>query len=129
MITVDISTRMPIDSASPPSDMMLIVLPVSQSPTNDPSRASGMLATTTITLLRSRRNRRIIRPVKPAPIAPSVATLSIAVSTVGDSSNWKLILTLSLYSLGMTLRNNSIDLRVSATTVNVDPVAVLMIGR
>ena len=129
IVTVDISTRMPIDSAMPPSDMMLIVLPVSQSPTNDPSRASGMLATTTITLLRSRRNRKIIRPVKPAPITPSVATLSTAASTVGDSSNSKLILTLSLYSLGMTLRNSFIDLRVSATTVNVDPVSVLMIGR
>ena len=120
---------MPIDSAMPPSDMMLIVLPVSQSPTNDPSRASGMMATTTITLLRSRRNRKIISPVKPAPISPSVATLSTAASTVGDSSNSKLILTLSRYSLGMTLRNSFIDLRVSATTVNVDPVAVLMIGR
>ena len=129
IVTVDMSTRMPIDSAMPPSDMMLIVLPVSQSPNNDPSRASGMLATTTITLLKSRRNRRIISPVKPAPISPSVATLSTAASTVGDSSNSKLILTLSRYSLGMTLRNSFIDLRVSATTVNVDPVSVLMIGR
>ncbi len=29
----------------------------------------------------------------------------------------------------MTLRNSFIDFRVSATTVNVDPVAFLMIGR
>ncbi len=91
------STRIPIDSAMPPSDMMLIVLPVSQSPTNDPSKASGMMATTTTTLLRSRRNRKIISPVKPAPISPSVATLSTAASTVGDSSNSKLILTLSQF--------------------------------
>ena len=42
-VTVDSSTRMPIASAMPPSDMMLIVLPVTQSPNSDPSRASGML--------------------------------------------------------------------------------------
>ena len=129
MVTVDISTRMPIDSAMPPSDMMLIVFPVSQSPTKDPMRASGMLATTTITLRQSRRNKRIIRPVKPAPIAPSVATLSIAADTVGDSSNSKLILTLSLNSRGMTLWNKFIDSFVSATTLSVDPVSFLIIGR
>ena len=125
MVTVDMSTRMPIASAMPPSDMMLIVLPVSHSPTNDPSRASGMLATTTITLLRSRRNSRIIRPVRPAPIRPSVATLSTAATTVGDSSNSKLTDT----SLGTASRNSCIDLRTSATTVSVEPVSFLMIGR
>ncbi len=78
MVTVASSTRMPIASAMPPSDMMLIVLPVIQSPTADPIRASGMLQTTTITLRRSRRNSRIISPVRPAPMAPSMATLSTA---------------------------------------------------
>ena len=63
-------------AAIPPSDMMLIVLPVIQSPNSEPRRASGMLATTTITLRMSRRNRRIIRPVSTAPMSPSVATLS-----------------------------------------------------
>ncbi len=92
-VTVDSSTRMPIASAIPPSDMMLIVLPVNQSPNSDPSSASGMLMTTTMTLLRSPRKIRIIRPVRPAPIRPSVATLSTAASTVGDSSNWKLTVT------------------------------------
>ncbi len=125
MVTVAMSTRMPIASAMPPSDMMLIVLPVTQSPTNDPRRESGMVATTTITLLMSRRNRRIMSPVKPAPINPSVATLSTAATTVGDSSNWKLTFT----SLGTASRNNCIDLWTSATTVNVDPVSFLMIGR
>ena len=43
IVTVASSTRMPIASAMPPSDMMLIVLPVTQSPNSDPSRASGML--------------------------------------------------------------------------------------
>ena len=125
IVTVALSTRMPIDSAMPPSDMMLIVLPVSQSPTNDPKSASGMLATTTITLLRSPRNRRIISPVRPAPIMPSVATLSTAASTVGDSSNSNLTDT----SLGTASRNNCIDFLTSATTVKVDPVSFLMIGR
>ena len=125
MFTVDISTRMPIDSAMPPSDMMLIVLPVSQSPTNDPMSASGMVATTTSMLLKSPRNRKIMSPVKPAPIKPSVATLSTAATTAGDSSNSKLIET----SLGTASRNIFIDLWTSATTVNVDPVSFLMIGR
>ena len=56
-----------------------------------PGRASGMLDTTTITLLQSLRKRRIIRPVRQAPIRPSVATLSTAARTVGDSSNSKLM--------------------------------------
>ena len=38
IVTVALSTRMPIASAMPPSDMMLIVLPVIQSPNNDPRR-------------------------------------------------------------------------------------------
>ena len=70
MVTVAMSTRMPIASAMPPSDMMLIVLPVTQSPNNDPSSASGMVGTTTITLLKSRRNRRIISPVSPRRSGP-----------------------------------------------------------
>ena len=108
-VTVDSSTRMPIASAMPPSDMMLIVLPVIQSPNSEPSRASGMLTTTTITLRMSRRKRRIIRPVRAAPMRPSVATLSTAASTVGDSSNSKLTFT----SLGTLSRNNCIALRTS----------------
>ena len=125
MVTVASSTRMPIASAMPPSDMMLIVLPVTHSPTNDPIRASGILQTTTSTLRISRRNRRIIRPVRPAPIAPSVATLSTACTTVGDSSNSKVIFT----SGGTALRKVSSDLWTSATTVRVEPVSFLMIGR
>ena len=46
-----------------------------------------MLNTTTIMLRQSRRKSRIIRPVRVAPIKPSVATLRIAATTVGDSSN------------------------------------------
>ena len=125
IVTVAMSTRMPIASAMPPSDMMLIVLPVIQRPTSDPKRASGMVVTTTSTLRMSRRKSRIMRPVKPAPMNPSVATLSTAATTVGDSSNSKLTLT----SFGTASRNNCIDCRTSATTVSVEPVSFLMIGR
>ncbi len=125
IVTVASSTRMPIASAMPPSDMMLIVFPVSQSPNSDPSRASGMFETTTITLRQSRRNSRIISPVSVAPMTPSVATLRTAAITVGDSSNSKLTVT----SLGTTSRKSCIDLRMSATTVSVDAVSFLMIGR
>ena len=88
--TVASSTRMPIASASPPSVMMLIVLPVSHRPHSEPKSAIGMLNTTTITLRQLRRNSRIISPVSLAPIRPSVATFFTAVTTVGDSSNAKL---------------------------------------
>ena len=60
--TVASSTSMPIDSAMPPSDMMLIVLPVSHRPASEPVSASGMFSTTTTTLRRSRRKIRIIKP-------------------------------------------------------------------
>ena len=125
IVTVASSTRMPIASAMPPSDMMLIVFLVIQRPNRDPSSASGMLETTTSTLLGSRKNSRIMSPVSPAPIMPSVATLSTAATTVGDSSNSKLTVT----SLGTASRNNCIDLLTSATTVSVEPVSFLMIGK
>ncbi len=87
MVTVASSTRMPMARASPPSDMMLMVLPVSHRPINELVKDKGMLIRTTITLRRSCRKRRIISPVSPAPMAPSVATLLMAARTVGDSSN------------------------------------------
>ncbi len=43
IVTVDMSTRMPIARAMPPRDMMLIVLPVRYSPNREPSSARGML--------------------------------------------------------------------------------------
>ncbi len=125
MVTVAMLTRMPIASAMPPSDMMLIVLPVAHRPTSEPRSASGMVVTTTSTLLTSRRNSRIISPVRAAPIRPSVATLWTAATTVGDSSNWKLTFT----SSGTDSWNRCIALWTSATTVSVEPVSFLMIGR
>ena len=41
MVTVASSTSMPMASASPPSDMMLIVLPVSHRPTNEAGQRQG----------------------------------------------------------------------------------------
>ena len=87
IVTVASSTRMPMASANPPSDMMLIVLPVSHRPTSEQVNDKGMLMSTTITLRMSRRNKRIISPVSPAPMTPSVTTLLMAARTVGDSSN------------------------------------------
>ena len=84
-----------------------------------------MVSTTTTTLLQSRRKSRIISPVSPAPIMPSVATLSTAATTVGDSSNSKFTDT----SLGTASRNKGMALCTSETTVNVEPVSFLMIGR
>ena len=74
-------------NANPPSDMMLIVLPVIHKPTNEVVNDKGMLTRTTITLRRSWRKTKIINPVSNAPMAPSVATLLMAARTVGDSSN------------------------------------------
>ncbi len=87
IVTVASSTRMPMANAKPPSVIMLIVLPVSHSPTSELVSDKGMLMSTTITLRMSCRNKRIISPVRPAPMAPSVSTLLIAARTVGDSSN------------------------------------------
>ena len=86
-VTVASSTRIPIASANPPSDMILIVFPVSHRPTNAEVNDKGMLMSTTSTVRTSRRKIKIIRPVNMAPISPSVATLLMAARTVGDSSN------------------------------------------
>ena len=76
--TVDISTRMPIASASPPSVMMLTVWPVIQSATTAPINASGIFITTTKALRQSRKNRRITKPVRRAPNAPSIVSPAMA---------------------------------------------------
>ena len=86
-VTVASSTRIPMASANPPSDMILIVFPVSHRPTSAEVNDRGMLTSTTSTVRTSRRKIRIISPVSMAPISPSVATLLIAARTVGDSSN------------------------------------------
>ncbi len=123
--TVASSTRMPIASARPPSDMMLMLLPVMYSPNSDPISASGMFDTTTITLRQSPRNNMIIKPVSAAPMIPSVPTLLMAVTTVGDSSNSKPIFT----SLGKTSRKADIAAWMLATTSSVLAVSFFRMGR
>ena len=64
-----------------------MVWPQSQRATTEPSSASGMLSTTTITERQSRKNSSTMRPVNSAPMAPSVPTPHIAPVTIGDWSN------------------------------------------
>ena len=87
-VTIAMSTRMPIDSANPPSDMMLIVLPVSHRPTRAAVSAKrnahhhhdhGAHV--------AQKDQDHQARSSSAPIAPSVATLLMAARTVGDSSN------------------------------------------
>ena len=79
--TVASSTRMPTARANPPRVIRLTVCPVRDRATNEATRASGMLSTTTTTLLQSRKNRRTISPVRAAPRAASVATPRMALVT------------------------------------------------
>ena len=123
--TVASSTKMPMANAKPPSDMILMLLPVKYKPNRDPKRASGIFATTTITLRQSPKNNRIINPVSAAPITPSVPTLLMAVNTVGDSSNSKLILT----SGGNTSRKAGMAAWIFATTSSVLAVSFFKIGK
>ena len=58
MVTVASSTRMPMARASPPSDMMLMVFPVSHRPISELVSDRGMLMSTTSTLRRSWRKTR-----------------------------------------------------------------------
>jgi len=86
-VTTASSTRIPIASAKPPSDMMFSVWPVSHKPTREVVNDRGMLTSTTTTVRTSRRKIRIIKATSEAPIPASVATVLMAVRTVGDSSN------------------------------------------
>ena len=74
---------MPTASASPPSVIRLIVLPVSHSAMTAAIKASGMLSTTTSALRQSRRNSSTISPVSTAPSSPSVARLANGARHVG----------------------------------------------
>ena len=125
-VTVASSTRMPIASAMPPSDMILIVLPRQPEAEQRPQQRDRNIRHDHdhAPQVPEEKHDHQARST-PAPISPSVATLRIAATTAGDSSNSKSIVT----SLGTESRNNAIDLRMSATTVNVEAVSFLMIGR
>ena len=125
MVTVAMSTSMPIESAMPPSDMMLIVLPVSQRPTSEPIRDSGMLSHDDNHTSQVAEKSRIIRPVSAAPINPSRGD---ALDGRHDCRRFvELEVHLHVFRHGVAKR--CIDLQISATTVNVEPVSFLMIGK
>lgn len=84
--TVDSSTRMPMDRASPPRVIRLSVWPVIHRARTLLSTASGMFNTTTMTARQSRRNSSTMRPVRTAPSAPSATTPRTAFRTSGDWS-------------------------------------------
>ena len=76
--TVDISTRIPMARANPPSVMMLTVCLVIHSANTAPISARGMLMTTIKALRQSRKKRNTIRPVRRAPRAPSKVSPAMA---------------------------------------------------
>ena len=82
--TVASSTKMPMANANPPSVIRLIVWPVNHNATIEQPIAKGIFNTTTKALRQSRRNTRIIKPTKTAPMAPSLTTLRTARVTNGD---------------------------------------------
>ncbi|MNX65912.1 hypothetical protein D3C86_969870 [compost metagenome] len=75
IVTVLSSTRMPIASANPLSDIRLIVCPNSFRKSTPEITEIGIVRITIKAALRSPKNNKTIRPVSIAPIAPSVIKL------------------------------------------------------
>src|SRR5713101_6938618 len=84
--TVVSSTTMPTASASPPRVMTLSVWPRRYSVMTDTRRDSGIDRMTISVLRQLPRNRRIMRPVRQAAMAPSVTTPRTAARTKSDWS-------------------------------------------
>ena len=85
--TVASSTSMPIDRARPPSVMMLMVLPVIHSASSDASRAIGNVEDHhdhAAPVVQEQQNHQ---PGQHGADRPLGATLVMASTTVGDSSN------------------------------------------
>ncbi len=129
MVTVDSSTRMPIASAMPPSDMMLIVLPVSQSPSSDPEQGQRDVGHDDDHAPEVAEEQEDHQPGQARADHPLGGHALDRRHHGGRLVELEADLDLSRYSLGMTSRNSSIDLRMSATTVNVEAVSFLMIGK
>ena len=87
IVTVELSTRIPTASASPPNVIVLIVSPRKYSTISDVSTASGIEITTTKVERQVPRNNRIISAVSPAAIVPSRTTAATALLTKIDWSN------------------------------------------
>ena len=113
-VTVALSTRMPTESARPPSVIRLSVCPNADRQTMPASTETG-IDTATITVLRQLpRNNRISSPVSAAAIRPSTTTPFMAATTNVDWSNN----TVSFRSPGNgTLSSTS---RAASTTSSVD---------
>src|SRR6516164_2341450 len=122
--TVDSSTKMPTESASPPSVMILIVWPAPHSATTPVSNAKGIVITTINELRQSRRNTSTINPVRTAPSNPSFTTDNREFRTYEDWSNWYSI----LMSCGTTDWNCARLVLTSLTTVIVEASARLVTG-
>ncbi len=82
--TVASSTRMPVASASPPSVIRLMVLPVKYRQMIPANIEQGIEVTTTMVLRQLPRNTRIIRETSPAAMMASDATFLIAARTNTD---------------------------------------------
>ena len=92
IVTVELSTRMPTASASPPSVIVLSVSPRKYSTTSEDRIASGIEIMTTSVERHEPRKTRIISAVRPAAIAPSRSTPMTEEVTNTDWSNSSLIL-------------------------------------
>jgi hypothetical protein len=87
IVTVESSTRMPTESANPPSVIVLSVSPRKYSITIEESIASGIEIITTNVERHDPRKRRIMSAVSAAAMAPSCTTPLIAEVTNTDWSN------------------------------------------
>ena len=126
MITVDMSTRMPIDNASPPSDMMLIVFPVSHRPNSAPSRGQRNVGND------DDHAAQIVKEQQDHQAGQAGADQSFGGHAMNRRQHGGRFVELEVRPrrrLGTTSRNSFSDLRMSATTVNVDAVLFLMIGK
>ncbi|MNI79224.1 hypothetical protein D3C73_1356670 [compost metagenome] len=81
IVTVDSSTRIPIAKASPLSVMMLMVCPNNFRNKTPAIMDVGMVRITMSAARLSPRNSKTIKPVKIAPIAPSLIRLFTALIT------------------------------------------------
>ena len=82
--TTELSIRRENASARPPSTMLLMELPPSESAMNAASAESGMEKKTASVARMLPRKIRIITDVRNSPIAPSCSSVSMAVLTKTD---------------------------------------------
>ena len=123
--TVASSTRMPVASASPPSVMRLIELPVTYRQITPANIAHGIEVITTIVLRQLPRNSRIMIDTSPDASTDSDATFLIAARTKVD---WSKSSVMSMPS-GAPARMSSSSARTPLTTSRLDASACLRMVR